>query len=90
MALQEALHVGAAIVATDAGGTADVVGDAALLTPVGDAESLASALVDVLRHGSVRDDLRSKAVHRAGELPTAEQAVEAALAAYRSVGAGRA
>ena len=38
----------------------------------------------------VRDDLRSKAVHRAGELPTAEQAVEAALAAYRSVGAGRA
>ena len=90
VALQEALHVGAAIVATDAGGTADVVGDAALLTPVGDAESLASALVDVLRHGSVRDDLRSKAVHRAGELPTAEQAVEAALAAYRSVGAGRA
>jgi glycosyltransferase involved in cell wall biosynthesis len=89
VALQEALHVGAAIVATDAGGTADVVGDAALLTPVGDAESLASALVDVLRHGSVRDDLRSKAVHRAGELPTAEQAVEAALAAYRSVGAGR-
>ena len=90
VALQEALHVGAAIVATDAGGTADVVGDAALLTPVGDAESLASALVDVLRHGSVRDDLRSKAVHRAGELPTAEQAVEAALAAYRSVGVGRA
>lgn len=87
VALQEALHLGAAIVATDAGGTADVVGDAALLVPVGDAESLASALADVLSHGSVRDDLRSKAVHRAAELPTAADAIDAALAAYASVGA---
>ena len=68
--------------------TAFLVADLALAWRA--ARPLASALVDVLRHGSVRDDLRSKAVHRAGELPTAEQAVEAALAAYRSVGVGRA
>lgn len=87
VALQEALHVGAAIVATDAGGTADVVGDAAILTPVGDADSLARALVDVLRHGAVRDDLRSRAIARSGELPDRQQAIDAALAAYDGVGA---
>ena len=38
----------------------------------------ASALADVLRHGSVRDDLRSKAMHRSGTLPTREEAIEAA------------
>lgn len=85
VALQEALHLGAAIVATDAGGTGAVVGDAAILVPVGDARSLASALADVLRHGSVRDDLRSKAMARAGELPTRADAIAAVLAAYDTV-----
>ncbi|MCA0337734.1 MAG: glycosyltransferase family 4 protein [Actinobacteria bacterium] len=86
VALQEALHLGAAIVATDAGGTADVVGDAALLVPVGDAETLASALADVLRHGAVRDDLRSKAIHRSAELPSLEHSIDAVLTAYASLG----
>lgn len=81
--LQEALHVGAAIVATDAGGTADVVGPAAVLVPVGDPRSLAAALGDVLRHGTLRDDLRSLAVERSAELPTTQDATAAALEAYR-------
>ncbi len=83
--IQEALHAGAAVVATDVGGTGAVVGDAALLVPGGDAVSLARAIRDVVVHGSVRDDLRSKAVERAAQLPTGEDALEAALAAYRSV-----
>ena len=83
--LQEALHSGAAIVATDAGGTGAVVGDAAILVPVGDVASMARALTDVLLHGSVRDDLRSRAIARGGELPTSADALEAALTAYRSV-----
>lgn len=83
--LQEALHSGAAIVATDAGGTGAVVGDAAILVPVGDVPSMARALADVLLHGAVRDDLRSRAIARGGELPTSADALEAALAAYRSV-----
>jgi hypothetical protein len=33
----------------------------------------------------VRDDLRSKAMHRSGTLPTREEAIEAALTAYDSV-----
>lgn len=83
--LQEALHSGAAIVATDAGGTGAVVGDAAILVPVGDVPSMARALADVLLHGSVRDDLRSRAIARGAELPTSADALDAALTAYRSV-----
>ncbi|MDT0215369.1 glycosyltransferase family 4 protein [Rothia sp. ARF10] len=83
--LQEALHAGAAIVATDAGGTGAVVGDAAILVPVGDVASMARALTDVLLHGAVRDDLRSRSIARGGELPTSADALEAALTAYRSV-----
>lgn len=83
--IQEALHAGAAVVATDVGGTAAVVGDAALLVPAGDPVSLSRAIRDVVRFGGVRDDLRSKAVERSGQLPTAADALEAALAAYRSV-----
>lgn len=83
--LQEALHAGAAVVATDVGGTAAVVGDAALLVPWGEPVSLARAVRDVIRHGAVRDDLRSKAVERAAELPTGDDALDAALASYASV-----
>ncbi|MBM6403710.1 glycosyltransferase family 4 protein [Phycicoccus sp. CSK15P-2] len=85
--LQEALHAGAAIVATDAGGTAAVVGDAAVLVPVGDPGSLARGVRDVLVHGSVRDDLRSKAMERAAELPTEDDALASALETYRAAGA---
>lgn len=81
--LQEALHVGAAIVATDAGGTADVVGQAAVLVPVSDPRSLAAALADVIRHGTLRDDLRSQATERSAELPTTRDATAAALETYR-------
>ena len=83
--IQEALHAGAAVVATDVGGTAAVVGDAAILVPGGDPVSLGRAIRDVVVHGAVRDNLRSRAVERAGELPTEADALEAALAAYRSV-----
>jgi len=86
--LQEALHAGAAIVATDVGGTAAVVGDAAVLVPPGDPVSLSRAVRDVVTYGQVRDDLRSKAVERAGELPTEADAVAAALAAYAEVEGG--
>lgn len=83
--LQEALFSGAAIVATDAGGTRAVLGDAALLVPVGDPRSLTAALRDVLTHEAVATDLRRKATRRAGELPDAEQAAAAALTAYQRV-----
>ena len=83
--IQEALHARAAVVATDVGGTAAVTGDAALLVPAGDPVSLSRAIRDVVLHGAVRDDLRSKAVERSARLPTQEDALDAALTAYRSV-----
>jgi glycosyltransferase involved in cell wall biosynthesis len=83
--IQEALHAGAAVVATDVGGTAAVVDDAALLVPPADPVSLSRAIRDVIAFGGVRDDLRSKAVERSGHLPTEHDALEAALVAYLSV-----
>ena len=73
--IQEALHAGAAVVATDVGGTGAVVGDAALLVPVDDPVSLSRAVRDVVLHGAVRDNLRSKAVERAAHLPTEADAL---------------
>ncbi|MGL4743206.1 MAG: glycosyltransferase family 4 protein [Dermatophilaceae bacterium] len=86
--LQEALHAGAAVVATDVGGTAATVADAVLLVPPDDAAALARAIREVVRHGAVRDDLRSKAVERAAHLPTEADALDAALAAYATVQPG--
>ena len=50
--IQEALHAGAAVVATDVGGTGAVVGDAALLVPPADPVSLSRAIRDVVVHGA--------------------------------------
>ena len=40
---------------------------------------------DLLVHGAVRDNLRSRAVERSAELPTEADALESALTGYRSV-----
>lgn len=84
--LQEALHAGAAVVATDVGGTGTVLGDAALLVGEepgpGRVRALAAALERVLGDAALREDLRRRALARAAELPTQQDAVVAALAAY--------
>jgi glycosyltransferase involved in cell wall biosynthesis len=83
--LQEALHAGAAVVATDVGGTAAVVGEAALLVPGGDPAALADGirlLVTDPGERARRQDLSRK---RARELPTQADAVAAALRIYAQV-----
>lgn len=67
--LQEALRAGRAIVATDAGGTRWVAGEAAQLVPVGDPGSLAAA---ILRHADpqVRRRAEEASRDRADQLPT--------------------
>jgi glycosyltransferase involved in cell wall biosynthesis len=70
LGLQEALGLGAAIVATDAGGTREVTGDAAVLVPVGDAEAFGAAVSEMLDDADRRAALRAAAAVRAGELPT--------------------
>lgn len=81
--LQEALSVGAAIVATDVGGTEAVLDGAGLLVPGDDTDALGAALTALLQDEVLRADLRAKALVRAAELPTAEDAAHAALSAYR-------
>lgn len=82
IALQEALRAGAAVVATDAGGTREVTGDAAVLVPVGDADALAAAVVRVLTDDAERADLRRRAHDRAAALPTRADVVAQLRATY--------
>jgi glycosyltransferase involved in cell wall biosynthesis len=84
--LQEALRAGVPIVATRVGGNAALLGeDAAILVPGGDAHHLAEAIRAVLGDPALAARLRAAAVARAGALPTADEAVTAALAEYRHV-----
>lgn len=85
IALQEALHVGAAIVATDVGGTRAVVGDGGRLVPGGDAPALADGIRVVLTDPDEAGRLRAAALDRAAHLPTEQDAVAAALSTYRAV-----
>ena len=86
LVVQEALRAGAAIVATRVGGIPDLVGDdAALLVPPGDAPGLAAAVRSVLTDAALASRLRTAASRRGAALPTADDAVAAALAAYAQV-----
>ena len=67
--LQEALHAGCAIVATDAGGTRAVTGAAAALVGVGDAPGLAREIAR-LRDPTELARARAAARQRAAQLPT--------------------
>lgn len=81
--LQEALSVGAPVVATDVGGTEEVLAGAGVLVPGDDPEALGAALTAVLSDDILRADLSARALTRAADLPTAEDAAQAALEAYR-------
>ena len=81
--LQEALSVGAPIVATDVGGTKQVLDGAGVLVPGDDTDALGAALSTVLSDEGLRTDLRARATARAAQLPTDRDAAEAALEAYR-------
>lgn len=82
LAVQEALALGAALVVTDAGGTREVTGDAAVLVPVGDADAFAAALTAVLADDGRRSALRDAARARAATLPTVADVVTQLDAAY--------
>ena len=83
--LQEALRAGAAIVATRVGGIPDLVDDAALLVEPDDATALAVAVSAVLTDAALATRLRAAAARRGAALPTVDEAVAAALAAYAQV-----
>jgi glycosyltransferase involved in cell wall biosynthesis len=84
--LQEALQAGVPIVATRVGGNPELTGeDAAVLVPPGDAARFAAAVRAVLGDPALAARLRKAALEQARELPNEDEAVTAALAAYRRV-----
>jgi glycosyltransferase involved in cell wall biosynthesis len=87
--VQEALRAGAAIVATDSGGTAQVVGDGAVLVPPGDAPALARAVRALLADPDAAAALRGRARRRADDLPTDTQALAQAVGLYQRLAADR-
>ncbi len=82
LVVQEALQAGAAIVATDAGGTAAVAGDAARLVPAADPSALAEVLGELLADPAAVAELRRRALARAAELPTDSHAADQVMALY--------
>jgi murein biosynthesis integral membrane protein MurJ len=83
--VQEALRVGAALVATDAGGTRAVTGEAARLVPAGDPVALAGAVRGLLDDPTAVDALRRAALEQARTLPSAADALAQVIAVYRRV-----
>jgi len=75
----EALRAGMAIVASDVGAIAEIVGDAALLVPPGDAHALANSLAQLLVTPAIRAELASLSRARYCEHYTVER-WEAAIA----------
>jgi glycosyltransferase involved in cell wall biosynthesis len=72
---QEALRAGTPLVATRTGGLPELLGDGALLVPVGDADALATAVHDVLT-----DPDRARALVEAGSAQAARWPDEATAA----------
>lgn len=84
--LQEALHAGVPIVATDVGGTGSVLDGAGRLVredaPSELPAALAEQLVQVLTDAGLAGELAQASSARARRLPTDDDAVEAVLVAY--------
>jgi glycosyltransferase involved in cell wall biosynthesis len=89
ISLQEALHAGAPLVATDVGGTAAVVGDAAVLVPGGDPRALADGIRTLVTDPQERAHRHELSLARARALPTEADAVAAALRIYEQVAGAR-
>ncbi|PZT70632.1 glycosyltransferase family 1 protein [Streptomyces sp. SW4] len=79
---QEALHARVPLVATDAGGTPELVGDAAELVPASDAEALAGAVARLLGAPERRELLRERGARQAATWPTEDATVAQVLSVY--------
>ena len=80
--VQEALRAGVAICATDAGGTAAVTRDAAVLVPPGDPAGLGDAIAHLLADPGELAALRERSRFRGTTLPTAHDALQQVESVY--------
>ncbi|MFV0136821.1 glycosyltransferase family 4 protein [Streptomyces sp. HMX87] len=79
---QEALHARVPLVATDAGGIPELVGDAAELVPRTDAEAFADAVVRLLGDPGRQELLRERGTRQAATWPTEDATVAQVLSVY--------
>lgn len=80
----EGMALGRAVVASDAGGLPELVGDAGVIVPAGDATALSGAIADLLSNPTLRDELVAKATARSQmfDLPSI---AELQIAAYHDL-----
>jgi glycosyltransferase involved in cell wall biosynthesis len=83
---QEALTAGVPLVATEVGGLPELVGDAAVLVPPGDAAAVDEAVRTLLTDVERRAELGRLAGVRAASWPTEAEAVAAVAALYAELG----
>ncbi|NUS58760.1 MAG: glycosyltransferase family 4 protein [Streptomycetaceae bacterium] len=79
---QEALHARVPLVATDVGGMAELVGDAAELVPYGNAKALADAVVRLLGDPERQEFLKERGVRQVATWPTEDETVAQVLSVY--------
>jgi glycosyltransferase involved in cell wall biosynthesis len=89
LAAGEALAAGVPLVASRVGGLPDLVGDAALLVPPGDAGALAAGLTRVLADRKFAASLAAAGRRRAAELPTGDDVMAQVVASYATARASR-
>ncbi|HWA64780.1 MAG TPA: glycosyltransferase family 4 protein [Mycobacteriales bacterium] len=82
---QEALRAGVPLVTTAVGGLPELVGDAALFVPVGDAAALGDALDQVLADHELAGRLAAAGRAQAAGWPSVDDAVAELAATYRSL-----
>ncbi len=80
--VHEALRAGRPLIATAVGGIPEMVGDAALLVPAGDAAALRGAVRRLLADPALAARLAQASARRGEALPGENEAVDAALRAY--------
>ena len=85
---QEALRAGVPLVATRVGGIPELVGDAALLVPYGDAAALAAAVGRVLDDPAVGPELIARGRRQAASWPDDAGTADAVAAVYADARAG--
>lgn len=83
VAVQEALRAGAAIVATDVGGTRETAGEAALYVQDTNPEAMKIALTEMLTTPGVREAFQERARARSMKLPTERDVLESLAKVYR-------
>jgi glycosyltransferase involved in cell wall biosynthesis len=85
LAAQEALRAGRPLVATAVGGVPDLVGDAAVLVPPGDARVLADAIAALLDDRARRERLAAAGPLRAATWPDEDAAIAIVTGVYADV-----